>query len=81
MITVNTHEAKTNLSKLLHLVSEKHETVRICRYGKVIADIVEPQKKIKVTNFLKKHPTLSNIKINYDPTESLSDDEWPEALK
>ena len=43
MITVNTHEAKTNLSKLLTLVAEKHETVKICRNGKVMAELVAPR--------------------------------------
>ncbi len=43
MITVNTHEAKTNLSKLLTLVAEKHETIRICRNGKVMAELVAPR--------------------------------------
>lgn len=43
MITVNTHEAKTNLSKLLNLVAEKHETVKICRNGKVMAELVAPR--------------------------------------
>ena len=81
MIMVNTHEAKTNLSKLLTLVAQKHEVVRICRYGKVIADLVEPNGNAKSVNFLKKHPVLSNIKINYDPTEPLEEDEWPEAYK
>ncbi|MCI5113361.1 MAG: type II toxin-antitoxin system Phd/YefM family antitoxin, partial [Candidatus Electrothrix sp. AW2] len=43
MITVNTHEAKTNLSKLLTLVAEKNETVKICRNGKVMAELVQPR--------------------------------------
>jgi antitoxin (DNA-binding transcriptional repressor) of toxin-antitoxin stability system len=43
MITVNTHEAKTNLSKLLALVAEQHETIRICKNGKVMAELVAPR--------------------------------------
>lgn len=81
MIMVNTHEAKTNLSKLLKLVEEKHEKVRICRNGKVVADLIEPYDEPRKVNFLKKHPVLSNIKIDYDPTEQLSNDEWPEDYK
>lgn len=81
MIIVNTHEAKTNLSKLLNIVVEKHEIVRICRNGKAMADLVEPKDGHKKVSFLKKHPVLSNIQINFDPTEPLTDDEWPEEYR
>lgn len=77
MIIVNTHEAKTRLSQLLVLIENKHETVRVCRHGKPIADIVPIQHA--VINPLKQHAHLSNIKINYDPTLPLTDDEWPEG--
>jgi antitoxin (DNA-binding transcriptional repressor) of toxin-antitoxin stability system len=75
MIIVNTHEAKTRLSQLLVLIENNHEIVRVCRNGKPIADIVPIQNKI--SNPLKQHGQLSKIKINYDPTAPLTDDEWP----
>lgn len=75
MIIVNTHEAKTRLSQLLVLIENNHETVRVCRHGKPIADIVPIQHTVK--NPLKQHSHLSNIKINYDPTAPLAEDEWP----
>jgi len=75
MIIVNTHEAKTRLSELLALIESKHETVRVCRHGKPIADIVPIHHAPK--NPLKQHPQLSKIKIKYDPTSPLSEDEWP----
>lgn len=81
MIMVNTHEAKTHLSKLINLVVEKHETVRICRNGKAMVDLVEPSNKPRKVNYLKEHPVLSDVKINYDPTEPLSSDEWPEDAR
>lgn len=77
MIIVNTHEAKTRLSQLLVLVENKHEIVRVCRYGKPIADIVPIQHA--VIDPLKQHAHLSKIKINYDPTLPLTDDEWQEG--
>ncbi len=73
MITVNTHEAKTKLSYLLAQIEEFHETVRVCRNGKPIAEII-PIKK--ASNPLKKHKKLQGVKINYDPTEPLSEDDW-----
>jgi antitoxin (DNA-binding transcriptional repressor) of toxin-antitoxin stability system len=77
VIIVNTHEAKTRLSELLALIENNHETVRVCRHGKPIADIVPINQAPK--NPLKQHTRLSNIKINYDPTTPLSEDEWPEV--
>jgi antitoxin (DNA-binding transcriptional repressor) of toxin-antitoxin stability system len=75
MIIVNTHEAKTKLSQLLALIEQNHETIRVCRHGKPIADIVPIPSM--TTNPLQMHPEVSNIKINYDPTAPLEDDEWP----
>ncbi len=77
MIRVNTHEAKTKLSKLLSLVEEKGEIVKICRNGKPIAELVPIQKP---KDPLKVHPELSKIKIKYNPIEPLSSDEWPEDV-
>ena len=73
MQSVNVHEAKTNLSSLLVEI-EKGKSFLICRNGKVVADLV-PHKRKRRT---KAHPLLSRIKIKYDPTEALTDDEWGE---
>jgi prevent-host-death family protein len=75
MKTVNVHEAKTNFSSLLARVEDRNEAIVICRNGEPVADLVphRPQNRIKP------HPTLSKIQISYDPTESLSADEWPGA--
>ena len=78
MLMVNTHEAKTNLSKLLNLVIEKHETIRICRNGKVVADLVETGKEVK--DRLKKNKKLSGVVFNEDPTAPLGDEFLPEAM-
>ncbi len=75
MITVNIHEAKTQLSALLHKIEVDHETIRLCRNGKPIADIVPIETK---NNPLKMHSILyKGAKILYDPTEQLTEDEWP----
>ena len=77
MKTVNVHQAKTNFSRLLATVENSSESFVICRNGEPVADLV-PHRKV---NRIKPHPTLSKIKIAYDPVEPLSHDEWPEAEK
>jgi len=72
MLVVNIHEAKTNLSSLLTKIEKSGEEVLICRYGKPIADLVPHKRK----NRLKPHSVMGEIKINYDPTEPLAEDEW-----
>ena len=76
MIFVNTHKAKTNLSKLLALIEKKGETVQICRNGKPIAELVPVS---GTRDPLKMHPKLKRVKFNESPLMPLSEDEWPEA--
>ena len=71
MKTVNVHEAKTQLSAIL-LEIENGESFIICRNGIPVADLL-PHKKCKRTEA---HPVMSKIKINYDPTEELTGEEW-----
>lgn len=78
MILVNMHEAKTRLSELVALVEKGHEEVRICRNGVPIAALVPLS---PVVNPLDQHKTIKDIKILYDPTTPLGDDEWPEELR
>ncbi|MBI2339554.1 MAG: type II toxin-antitoxin system prevent-host-death family antitoxin [Deltaproteobacteria bacterium] len=77
MITVNIHEAKTNLSSLIAKVEEKGELVRICRNGKPVVEMIPFKKR---GNRLQTHPQLQG-KILYDPTEPLTEDEWPEEFR
>lgn len=72
MIIVNTREAKTNLSKWLSLVSENHETVRICRYGKVVADLVEPTRLTE--GHLAQNPKLKGVVFKEDPASPLPEE-------
>lgn len=81
MITVNMHEAKTRLSELVKAVEEKGETILICRHGKPVAVMRRPVAARGRFNRLRPHPKLGRIEINYDPTEPLQPDEWPEALR
>jgi antitoxin (DNA-binding transcriptional repressor) of toxin-antitoxin stability system len=77
MQTVNVHEAKTNFSRLLTNVEEKSETIVICRSGVPVADLVPHQRRSRI----KPHPQLRRIKISYNPTEPLSDADWPKPYR
>ena len=75
MKAVNIHEAKTTLSALLTKVEKSGERIFICRNGKPVADLVPHERRNRLTP----HPTMSKIKIKYDPTKPLAPDEWPET--
>jgi prevent-host-death family protein len=75
--SVNVHDAKTNFSSLLADVEVKNQAIIICRNGKPVANLV-PHRR---ANRTKPHPRLSRIKIKYDPTEPLTDNEWPKAAR
>lgn len=77
MKAVNVHEAKTHFSSLLANLEKDSQSVVICRNGVPVADLV-PHRR---TNRTKIHPSLSKIKIEYDPVEPLSADEWPGAAR
>jgi antitoxin (DNA-binding transcriptional repressor) of toxin-antitoxin stability system len=79
MITVNTHEAKTNFSSLMHSVEKDMETVIVCRNGHPIAEI-QPFAKPKKKGLPKVNPKLV-LHVNYDPTEPLGEEDLPEVLK
>ncbi|HTA29285.1 MAG TPA: hypothetical protein VK731_02305, partial [Candidatus Cybelea sp.] len=64
-------------SGLLAKLERDSEAVVICRNGVPVADLV-PHRR---TNRIKPHPALRKIKIEYDPVQPLSADEWPEALR
>lgn len=71
MKSINVHEAKTNLSAILSEI-EKGKVYLICRNGKPVAELLPHRQWDR----LKPHPVLKKIKINYDPTEVLSKNEW-----
>jgi antitoxin (DNA-binding transcriptional repressor) of toxin-antitoxin stability system len=83
MITVNMHEAKSRLSALVKAVEERGETVLLCRNGKVAAQIVGMGKQpVLRRNRIKPDPRLKVVfSPGYNPTEPLTDAEWPNDLK
>ena len=78
MSTVTEKEAKAQLPKLLALIEKSGQPIVICRDGKPVADLV-PHRKVRRN--LKPDPILSKIVINYDPTEPLSEAEWPKECR
>ena len=77
MPTMSVHEAKAKLSSVLLAVEQTGETVVICRHGKPVADITPHRQRSRTQC----HPAMSRIKINYDPTEDIEEEAWPENLR
>ena len=71
---LNIHEAKTKLSAVLAKIEKTGKKVLICRNGKPIAELSPIKGGVGMR--LGKHPVMSKIRINYDPTEALTDEEW-----
>jgi antitoxin (DNA-binding transcriptional repressor) of toxin-antitoxin stability system len=71
---LNIHEAKTKLSAVLMQIEKTGERVVICRNGTPVAEI-GPLKN-RHGSRLGVHPVLSDIQINYEPTEDLTEEEW-----
>jgi prevent-host-death family protein len=78
MITVNTHEAKTRLSKLLATVESRHETIVICRNGTPVAELLPWQ---KTKNPLHQSAKLKKVKFKEAPWLPLTEEEWPSLKK
>ena len=74
MKTIDYHETIKRFAELLSEIEQNSETFIIFRNGKPVAKLAPP----KEINRLNYHPTLSKIKINYDPTEELTKGEWEE---
>ena len=81
MITVNMHEAKTRLSELVKAVEERNETVVLCRDGREVAEIRRRAKRRSARNVTPDPRFRVELAPGYQPTEPLTDDEWPETLR
>jgi antitoxin (DNA-binding transcriptional repressor) of toxin-antitoxin stability system len=78
MITVNMHEAKTRLSELVKAVEDRNETVVLCRDGTEVAEIRRRARRRRPVRDLTPDPRLRvEFAPDYDPTEPLSEAEWP----
>lgn len=70
---VSVHEVKTHLSSLLAEIEQSSERIVICRRGMPVSDLVPH----RIRNRLDPHSVMSDIGIDYAPTELLADDESP----
>ncbi len=79
MIIVNMHEAKTRLSQLV-LAAEQGEEVILCRKGEPSVRLVPvPARPLRRDLILPDPHLRVKSAPGYDPAETLSEDEWPEA--
>jgi antitoxin (DNA-binding transcriptional repressor) of toxin-antitoxin stability system len=81
MITVNMHEAKTRLSELVRAVEERNETVVLCRDGREVAEIRRRIKRRAVRDLTPDPRFRVEAEAGYQPTEPLSEDEWPDPVR
>jgi prevent-host-death family protein len=77
MKMVNVHEAKTQFSGLLAEIEKRGERIVICRNGEPVADLVPHRKRVSMAP----DPELGAFKINYDPTEGASEEDWPDDAR
>lgn len=73
MERVNVHEARTHLSAMLSEVESQGKSFVVCRHGKPVARLVPYRPESRLTP----HPLMSQIELRYDPTEALTEAEWP----
>lgn len=76
MKTLNIHEAKTQLSSLLQQIDDNDTSFVICKNGKPIATLCPFIKGDRTQT----HTVMSDFTIDYDPTETLSNEEWPPLI-
>ena len=77
MKIVTMDEAQTQLPALVAAVEDTGEPVLIYHQGKPVADLVPHRRQSRLVP----HPVMQRIRINYDPTEPLTADEWPEQSR
>ena len=82
MITVNMHEAKTRLSALVE-AAEKGEVVILCRRGQPVVRLTPERPAAPLDRTaLPSNPKLQGtLAPGFDPSEPLSEDEWPAELR
>jgi prevent-host-death family protein len=73
-VMVSVHEAKSQLSRLLAEINESGSSIIICNRGKPVADLTPHRRRCRT----EVHPHMSRIQVNYNPTEPLAKEEWPE---
>ncbi|MEZ4525549.1 MAG: hypothetical protein R2941_06470 [Desulfobacterales bacterium] len=69
-------QSRLDILAILDDIEKNQEMILIYRDGKPVASI-SPCKR-KTQSRLVPHPAMSRIRIKYDPTEEMDQNEWPE---
>ena len=75
---INTHQAKSELFKLIRQVEEQGISVRICRDGKPVAEFVPINSSADI---LSADPELARISFRENPSTPISEEDWPTELR
>ena len=80
MVRVNMHDAKSRLSELVRTVEDRNEVVVLCRDGVEVAEI--RRRSRRRGRSLTPDPRFAvEFAPGFEPTEPLSDDEWPGSAR
>lgn len=71
MKTFSIHETETQLASILLEIKNTGEQFVIYRDGEPVAELIPYQRKSRLIP----HPVMSQITINYEPTETLTAEE------
>lgn len=81
MITVNMHEAKTRLSQLVAAALEGEEVI-VCSDGEPRVRLAPVIRDQQIRRDLTPDPRFAvKLAPGYDPTEPLTEEEWPEDCR
>lgn len=75
---INTHQAKSDLSKLIKAVEEDNIIVKICRNGTPIVELVKVRSP---RNPLAINKRISKIKFFESPVAGAEESDWPEESR
>jgi hypothetical protein len=75
---ISVEAGEMSLDDLIRTVRERQKPIRICRNGEAVADLSLPaQERLPPTD-----PALKVIFApDYNPSEGIPEDEWPEQLR
>lgn len=75
---INTHQAKSDLSKLIKAVEEDNVIVKICRNGTPVVELVKVRSKKDPLSTNKK---ISKVKFFESPVAGAEESDWPEESR
>lgn len=81
MIRVNMHEAQRRLSELVKAIEGRDEVVVLCCNGREVAEIRSRPKRRKARDLSADPRFRVEYAPGYEPTETLTEDEWPTTLR